>query len=52
MRGLSAGLWVFAGSAAAHSGHGAAEGHFHGLGVEHFVLFAVVAAVLAFAVRK
>ena len=52
MRSAAAALIVFAGNAAAHSGHGGQEGHFHGLGVEHALLFAVIAGVLAFAARK
>ena len=49
MRSAAAALTVFSGQVLAHPG---AEGHFHGLGVEHALLFAVIAGVLAFAVRK
>lgn len=52
MRSLTAVLVVFAGNALAHPDHGAAEGHFHGWGPEHALLFAAIFAVLAFAVRK
>jgi hypothetical protein len=52
MRSAAAALIVFAGNVVAHPGHGAVEGHFHGLGLEHFLLFAMVAALLAYAVRK
>lgn len=52
MRSAAAALIVFSGEAFAHAGHGAPEGHFHGWGVEHALLFAAVFAVLAFAVRK
>ena len=52
MRSAAAALIVFSGEVFAHPGHGAPEGHFHGWGVEHFLLFAVVLAVLAFAVTK
>jgi len=52
MRSAAAALIVFSGEAVAHPGHGAPEGHFHGWGLEHFLLFAVVFAVLAFAVKK
>ena len=49
MRSAAAALTVFSGQVLAHPG---AEGHFHGLGVEHALLFAVIAGVLAFAARK
>ena len=49
MRSAAAALIAFSGEVLAHPG---AEGHFHGLGVEHVLLFAVIFGVLAFAVRK
>ena len=49
MRSAAAALTAFSGQVFAHPG---AEGHFHGLGVEHALLFAVIFGVLAFAVRK
>ena len=52
MRSLIVGLSVFAGNAIAHPGHGAVEGHFHGLGQEHGLLLAAVLAFLAYAVKK
>lgn len=52
MRRLIAGMSVFAGNAIAHPGHGAAEGHFHGWGLEHALLVAVIFALMAFATRK
>lgn len=52
MRSLTAGLFVFAGNALAHPGHGAAEGHFHGWGPEHALLLVVVLAALAYVTRK
>ena len=52
MRSAAAALIVFAGNVAAHPGHGGPQGHFHGLGLEHAVLFALIAGVLAYAVRK
>lgn len=52
MRSAAAALIVFSGGVFAHPGHGAPEGHFHGWGGEHLLLFTVVLAVLAFAVRK
>jgi hypothetical protein len=52
MRRLTAGLFVFAGNAWAHPGHGAPKGHFHGLGFEHALLLALVLALLAYAVKK
>ena len=52
MRSAAAILMVFAGEALAHSGHGAPEGHFHGWGLEHALLFAVILALMAFAIRK
>ena len=52
MRRAAAALIIFSGNVCAHPGHGAPEGHFHGWGVEHALLFAVVFAVLAFAVKK
>jgi hypothetical protein len=45
-------LIVFSGEVLAHPGHGAAEGHFHGIGVEHVILFAVVFLVLIFSIKK
>ena len=52
MRGVIGALLVWAGSAAAHPGHGAPEGHFHWVGAEHVVLLLVVAGFLAYALRK
>jgi hypothetical protein len=52
MRSAAATLIAFSANLAAHPGHGALEGHFHGIGLEHVLLFAVVLAVLAFAVKK
>jgi sugar phosphate permease len=58
MRSAAAALIAFSGTVGnvghvlAHPGHGAAEGHFHWLGVEHVILFAVVFLLLAFAIRK
>jgi hypothetical protein len=52
MRSAAAALIVFAGNVLAHPGHGAPEGHFHGWGVEHALLLAVVFGVLVFALRK
>ncbi len=52
MRSAAAALIAFSGELFAHPGHGALEGHFHGLGLEHALLLAVVLAVLAFAVKK
>ena len=52
MRSTAAALIAFSGELLAHPGHGAAEGHFHGFGIEHVLLFAVVIAFLAFAVKK
>jgi hypothetical protein len=52
MRRAAAALIAISGEALAHPGHGAPEGHFHGWGFEHVLLFAVVFAVLAFAVQK
>ena len=52
MRIAAAALIFFSAGAFAHPGHGALEGHFHGFGLEHALLFAVVFAALAFAVRK
>ena len=52
MRSAAAALIAFSGEAFAHPGHGAIEGHFHGWGLEHALLFGVVFAVLAFALRK
>lgn len=43
---------VFSGALLAHPGHGAAEGHFHGLGLEHALLIAVVFGALAFAIKN
>jgi len=52
MRSAAAALIAFSGEVLAHPGHGALEGHFHGLDLEHLLLFAVVFAVLAFAVKR
>jgi hypothetical protein len=52
MRSAAAGLIVVAGNVMAHPGHGAPEGHFHGWGLEHALLLAVIALALAFALRK
>ena len=52
MRNAAAALIAFSGELIAHPGHGALEGHFHGLGLEHALLLALVLAVLAFAVKK
>jgi hypothetical protein len=45
----AAALTLFSGQVLAHPG---AEGHFHGAGIEHVLLFAVIFALLAFALRK
>ena len=52
MRRAAPALIAFYGEVLAHPGHGALEGHFHGWGLEHALLFAVVVFVLAFAVKK
>jgi len=52
MRSAAAALIAFSGNLCAHPGHGAVEGHFHGWGLEHALLFAVIFAVMAFAIRK
>ena len=49
MRSAAAALTVFSVQALAHPG---VEGHFHGLGIEHFLLFLVIFGVLVFAARK
>ena len=52
MRHAAAALIVFPGQVLAHPGHGGLEGHFHGLGIEHVLLFVVIAGLLVFAARK
>ena len=52
MRSAAAALIAFSGNLLAHPGHGAAEGHFHGWGLEHALLVAVIFALMAFATRK
>ena len=52
MRSAAATLIAFSGNLCAHPGHGAVEGHFHGLGLEHGLLFAVIFGLLAFALKK
>ena len=52
MRSAVAALIAFSEKVLAHPGHGAPAGHFHGWGLEHVLLFAVVLAVLAIAVSK
>ena len=49
MRRLIAALLVVSGNAFAHPG---ADGHVHGLGIEHALLFVVIAGLLVFAIRK
>jgi hypothetical protein len=51
MRSAAAALMVFSGELFAHPGHGAADGHFHGWGLEHALLIAVVFGALAGAWR-
>ena len=51
MRSAAATLMIAAGSALAHPGHGAPEGHLHGLGMEHLVLLIVVVGFLIYAQR-
>ena len=52
MRSAAAALIVYAGDILAHPGHGAPEGHFHGWGLEHALLLAVMLAILAYAAGK
>jgi hypothetical protein len=52
MRSAAAALTLFSGTLQAHSGHGAAQGHFHAFGIEHAVLLAAILAFLAFAAKK
>jgi hypothetical protein len=52
MHRAAAALIAFPGTLFAHPGHGALEGHFHGWGVEHALLFGAVFALLAYAFRK
>jgi hypothetical protein len=53
MRSAAAALTVFSGQVLAHPGvEGHFHAHFHGLGAEHALLFAVIFGVLAYAVRK
>ena len=52
MRSVIASLAAFTGSVLAHPGHGSAEGHFHGWGLEHALLLAAIFALMAFAIRK
>ena len=49
MRRAAPALILFSGHVLAHPGQ---EGHFHGLGIEHALLFVVIAGLLAFALRK
>ena len=52
MRSAAAALIALPGTVFAHPGHGALEGHFHGWGLEHALLFAVILALMAFAMGK
>ena len=52
MHRAAAALIAFSANVLADPGHGALEGHFHGWGLEHVLLFAMVFAVLALALRK
>jgi hypothetical protein len=49
MHRAAAALTLFSGHVLAHPG---AEAHFHGVGIEHVLLFAVISAFLAFALGK
>ena len=49
MRSATAALTLVPGLVMAHPGP---DVHFHGLGIEHALLFAVMVGVLVFAVRK
>jgi len=49
MRSAAAALTLFSAQVHAHPGP---QGHFHGLGIEHALLFAVMFGVLVFAARK
>ena len=49
MRSAAAALMAFSGELLAHPGP---EGHFHGLGIEHGLLLAVVLGFLFLAVKK
>jgi len=49
MRSAAAALTLFSGQVLAHRG---TEGHFHGLGIEHALLFLVMVGLLVFAARK
>jgi hypothetical protein len=49
MRIAAAALTLISGQVLAHPG---IEGHLHGIGIEHVLLFAVMFGVLVFAVRK
>jgi len=52
MHRAAAALIVFSGELFAHPGHGAPERHFHGWGLEHALLIAVVLGALALAVKN
>ncbi len=52
MHRAAAALIAFPGTLFAHPGHGALDGHFHGWGPEHVLLFVVVLAFVAFALGK
>ena len=53
MHRAAAGLIAFAGELLAHPGHhGATDGHFHGWGFEHALLFAATLVALGFALRQ
>ena len=49
MHRAAAALTLFSGQVLAHPG---AQGHLHGAGIEHLLLFAAIFALLAFALRK
>ena len=52
MRSLMAATLAAAGSAIAHTGHGAPEGHLHWVGFEHVALLALIAGLLVYAARR
>ena len=52
MHRAAAALMAISGEILAHPGHGALGWHFHGFGIEHVMLIAVVIVFLTFAVKK
>jgi hydrogenase/urease accessory protein HupE len=52
MRGSAVAIILAAGEAFAHPGHGAPEGHFHGLGWDYLLWAIAIVAIAAWAAYR